>query len=404
MPTSAKVKALHARPLQAGSLCFEVGGILDELPAQLGSGVAAFDLDAFYDTLRAGPTQSDDPSRLVYGSQEIQSFTEKFALATLRAEPTKTGLTQALNARQNAYFAKYANAAAIIAQMQASYSPDVPGSKPDRLARLRSLAVDQGQQLRATYAFDQVLGVVRDTSSTLHTEATSTNSSHELASTEDTRSHVVATTEQESQTNEGSQSDQTIVNTYRAYRTPFFESQAQYERAQISLIDEQFAQFMAGQNLLAQPQHPSPITQVFANELQSIDGDVYQWQVALLNTILLSPIGGTVTGIYRNPGEWVSAGEPIVRVENNAICLLVGTVVCRARIALGSSVTISTQLFDAASPATTQILGTVVAARGQDVDDEWEIVLQCDNLDKAGNAILPLGYEFDYDDTNVSIG
>ena len=172
------------------------------------------------------------------------------------------------------YFAKYGNAPAIIAQMNAAYSPGVPGSKPDRLARLRSLAANQAQLFRESYAFDQVLGVVKETSSRLHTDASSSDSSQGLASTEATRDHTVTTTEQESRTSESSQSDQTIVNVYRADRTPFFESQAQYERAQISLIDEQFSQFLASQHLPV-------LAQVFANELQSLDGDVYRFQIAL---------------------------------------------------------------------------------------------------------------------------
>jgi hypothetical protein len=66
---------------------------------------------------------------------------------------------------------------------------------------------------------------------------------------------------------------QKITNTDYTYRTPFFESQAQYERAQISLMDEQFGQFMAAQSL------PN-LAQVFANELQSIDSDVLRLQIA----------------------------------------------------------------------------------------------------------------------------
>ena len=111
-----------------------------------------------------------------------------------------------------------------------------------------------------------------------------------------------------------------------------------------------------------------------------------------------------MTGIYKNPGEWVSAGEPVVRVENAAVALLVGTVVCRGRIAIGLPVTVGTRLFDAGGTAATEITGSVVAAPGQDVDDEWELVVQCKNLDESGNPVLPLGYEFDYDDTTVSVG
>jgi hypothetical protein len=74
---------------------------------------------------------------------------------------------------------------------------------------------------------------------------------------------------------------------------PNIERQAQNERAQISLMDEQFAAFM---NSL----YFDSLDDVFSNELQSIDLDVKRLQVAYLNTILMSPIDGIVTGIYKN--------------------------------------------------------------------------------------------------------
>jgi hypothetical protein len=44
----------------------------------------------------------------------------------------------------------------------------------------------------------------------------------------------------------GSTDHQTVTNTDFGYRVPFLEAKAQYTRAQISLIDQRFAQFMAG--------------------------------------------------------------------------------------------------------------------------------------------------------------
>src|SRR5262249_37856204 len=138
------------------------------------------------------------------------------------------------------------------------------------------------------------------------------------------------------------------------------------------------------------------------NELTSIDSDVYRAQMAYLNTILLSPIKGTVTGVYKNLGDGVSPGEPIIRVENNDVIYLIATLVYRGPISIGSSVTVTTTLFDALGPSTS-IDGSVVAVRGAQEDDHWEVTIKCDNLDNAGKPIFPLGYHFDYDDTTVSI-
>jgi hypothetical protein len=153
---------------------------------------------------------------------------------------------------------------------------------------------------------------------------------------------------------------------------------------------------MSTQNL------PSLAT-VLQNELSSIDLSVYQLQVGFLNSILLSPLGGTVTGIYKNPGDPVRPGEPVMRVEDNSTLFLLGTVVYRGPIQVGSTVNITTQLFDAAGP-TTALSGSVVAVRGRGDDDVADLVVQCANpLDGSGNPTFPIGYVFDYDNTSMTI-
>jgi HlyD family secretion protein len=193
-----------------------------------------------------------------------------------------------------------------------------------------------------------------------------------------------------------------ISNKDYTFRVPFVEAQAQNLRAQVSLNNEQFALFMSTQNL------PN-LGSVLQNELNSIDLWVYQLQVALLSTVLLSPIAGTVTGVYKNPGEPVRPGEPVVRIEDNSTLLLVARLVYAGpiRVATGATpasvVTISTTLFDAA-PLTPALVGSVVAVRGAGDDDLWDVVVQCANpLDASGNPVFPIGYNFDYDNTTVTI-
>jgi hypothetical protein len=189
--------------------------------------------------------------------------------------------------------------------------------------------------------------------------------------------------------------DQTIVTTDYGYRVPYLENIAQFERAQISLIDEQFAQFMAGQNL-------PYLAAVFQNELQMIDSDVFRMQIGYLNTILMSPIPGIVTGIYKHPGDPVQPGEPVVRVESNSEILVMATLVYPGPIALGATLTVKTQLFGVAGPPT-PITGPIVSVRGKREDDHWEVIARCGNLDPGGKPILPFGYHFDFDDTTVAI-
>jgi hypothetical protein len=441
--------ALSVKPYQVSHLCFEGGGILEVSVAQLGAKVKAFDFPAFYLLMNGFPTVGGDPSRLLYSSQKIEADVSPFVLATLRKEARKAALNSAINARQNAYFAKYANSAAIISLMNQYYSTSAVGSKPQRLNDLADVSYQQWNLLSGAYADDSLDGVVKNTRSTLAWD--SVNYGYSAASgiveardvsvggnptgtvdappdppppwpfpdslptynpappqapsdtwvaqfpTDGTATHTIqkgTNYQTVSRGDRGFQS-QTIINTDYGYKTPYHEARAQYERAQISLMDQRFAQFMYGQNL------PNLDT-VFQNELNSIDSNVFRLQIAFLNTILMSPIPGTVTGIYKNPGDAVRPGEPIVRIEDNSTIFILATIIYRGPIAIGSNVTVQTPLFDSSGPPTS-IAGSVVSARGHRDDDKWDLVVKCDNIDGSGNPIFPLGYHFDYDNTTVSI-
>ncbi|HEY4077650.1 MAG TPA: hypothetical protein VGM26_12050 [Rhizomicrobium sp.] len=423
----AKVVSVLVRASQASHLCFEVGGILGESHIKLGERITAFDFAKFYATLGAMPTVPSHPARLLYDFLEIQAAVKKFTLVSLRAEAGKAALSKAVNGRANIYYGKYANAPAIIARMFELYSPSVTDSKPTRLGILRNLSENQMSQLQNAYIGDGRMDVVKTTQSVLDSRSQSIGKSTTTGRADQktvsaqvkagkfdappagaTSLSITATgsdpvneaygmdsSSELSDSSGAAQERQTIVNTDYGYRTPYLDNLAQYERSQISLIDEEFAQFMSGQNL-------PYLAAVFQNELSSIDSDVYRTQIAYLNTILMSPISGTVTGIYKNLGDPVRPGEPVIRVENNDAVLLMATLVYHGPIAVGSSVTVETTLFDLAGPPTS-ITGGVVSVRGQQEDDHWDVIVECNNLDAGGKPILPVGYHFDYDNTTVSI-
>lgn len=404
-PPPVKPISLDVRASKSALLCFEIGGLMGELNVELGSPVGSFDFPKFYATLGSIPTVPGHPARMLYDFLQIQAAVQKFTLASLRAEAAKATLNKAINARANAFYAKYANAPAIISRMQNLYSEMVSGSKPVRLAVLRSVSEQQMELLSDAYVQDERMGVVRTTNSLVSASTTGTSDNetidfHAAAQTfSDPAASVTTTGTRPGHLDLGrTSSDQReqIQNTDYAYRVPYLENIAQYERAQISLIDEEFSQFMAGQTLPFQ-------AAVFDNELRSMDGDVFRTQVAYLNTILLSPIDGVVTGVYKQLGESVRAGEPIMRVEDNRELLLVATVVVRGPVAVGATLTVDTALFDAPG-STTKLSGTVVSVRGLDEDDRWELIAKCPNpTDGAGQPIFPLGYHFDYDNSVVSI-
>jgi multidrug efflux pump subunit AcrA (membrane-fusion protein) len=417
----AKLIFMSVRPLQASHLCFNVDGILGDTvlgangqpAAALGASVTAFDFDKFYRTLESFPTTGGDKSRLQYDAAALLDYAKPYALATLRAEGRKLALQKALNTRQNAFYAKYGSRQAGIVEKATEYyspGPGYPTSKPNRLANLSKLADSQWNLLSNAYnnSKDIRTGVYKSGVSKLGSTGKSSDLSAQTALSNpsagippipkdgDSWETLVSAGQnsggamfiQEAGTSSGTA---TTTNDDFSYRVPYIEAQAQSERAQISLIDQQFNQFMASQNL------PN-LGQVFTNELNSIDADVCRLQVAYLDTILMSPIAGVVTGVYKNPGDFVGAGEPVIRVEDNSTVLLVARLVFDGVVELGDTVTIQTARFE--RPLTPGLVGTVVSVRGQSADDLWEVIIQYTNSE-AGYFALPLGYHFDYDDTTV---
>jgi hypothetical protein len=433
-----------------------------------------------------------DSSRLLYDFLKIQADVAPFTLATLRAEPTKAALEKAINMRQNAYFAKYANQDTIIGFAIEYYlnPPDLglngpvnPFSKSARLDNLSGTNESRWAALNGAYANagrqDGSPGVVDDVISTLTSDITgygyaansevdetiivSPNPSYgpgnegwvnplsavapgappdpwdppqwppEQSASGDpvnpppttARSFggssprwpgsvpadhagnfpAVTTAQatssyQTNSNNNTARQYQTVNTSSQAFRHPFYDELAQYQRAQISLIDQRFSALLSALNI-------PHLATVFGNELASIDADVYRLQIAYLNTILMSPIGGVVTGVYKNPGDPVRAGEPVIRVEYFDVILIEAIVIFRGPVLVNqTTVTITTALFGSSSGQPTSISGLVVSARIHDDDDTWHLIVECANTDGSTppNPIFPPGYRFDPDDTTVTIG
>jgi hypothetical protein len=420
----AKLVSASVRPFQVAHLSFAVGGILGEppvpaggaapVPIQLGSAVTPFDFSTFYGNLGAVVPTAGDLSRLVYDSQAIQTDprVQASTLAVLRAEDIGAALDKAVNSRQNAFYKNYWDPGGFAGIIQANYGLTTtkaswpPGTtKPLLLQELNTLSQTQDGLLETAYTTPTDLRAFVVTQTTSDIVGRSFDEQFSQPNTYGNLSPPPPggktygpipfgpyATWEETEASSG----QTITNTDYKYNVPYIERKAQYVRAQISLIDQYTAAFLASFQL-------PKLETIFLNELASIDLDVKRLQIAYLNTILMSPIPGIVTGVYKNPGDAVKAGDPVIRVENSAVILVVTVLIYRGPISINSStVTFKTSLFDSSSSPTT-LSGTVVAARGQQQDDQWEVIVQCDNLDSSGNPIFPLGYKFDYDDTTVSI-
>lgn len=381
MIVAKPIISLSVRPFQVAHLCFDVNGILGESFAELGATVSAFDFAQLYGAFRqALVNQPSDPGRLKHDSDAIEAFTKRSALAALRAETLKAALNKAINARANAVYNKYEQTDNIIANLR-----KVATDKQARLIRLAQHSENQANQINDLYTHDGKIGVFRSTIATVGGKTTTTGNSTGPA-TDEKQTSASATIEA-----------QTIESVdVGGYRVPFLENFARNERAQISLQDEQLSNTLQTRNL-------GRLEEIFKNELASIDTDVNQLQIAYLNTILLSPINGVVTGVYKNPGDAVGAGEPVLRVENNTDVYLVARIVCRGPISIGSFLEVKTTLFDAPGPPLPPLLAPVVSVRGEREDDHWEVIAKHSNFDADRKAIFPIGYHFDYDNTEVNV-
>jgi len=435
---TANVVSMTARPARGSYLCFEVGGILNTCDAFLGDAVPAISYDKLTDTVRGLGATPDDASRLVGDADGVAGAVGPFAIASLRSKDRKASLNSAVNSRQNLYYSKHANAAFVISTIRANYDKASPASNPNLLDRLSDLANEQLVRLDEAYTEDDLTGVVKSTSSSVDSTSRSRGHSYRFSkfyqesvgrpvgrgaklphvppvpweghpdnmwngyesrrftAADATNTAVTTGVNFEEANNSGSASGrQSATHESYEYRVPYLEAHARALRAQISLTDQQFEAYMFSQNI------PNLET-IFSNELASVDNDVYQLQIALLRSFLVSPVDGIVTGVYKEPGEAVSAGEPVVRVEDNSRVHLVAGLVHSGPIPVGATATVTTTLAGSGSPPTS-LTGTVASARGQESGTRWEVVLAANNLDGVGAQILPLGFVFDPEYTDVAI-
>lgn len=406
---AAKPLSIKVRPSRVSHLCFEVGGILGRSFVDLGSKVIAFDFDHFYNAFRDANThEAKDSGRLAFDSDGIDAQTIRSlivsgsppALAALRAEPVKAELNKAVTARENAFITKYGKATEIASFLKAAAS-----DKTLRLTRLKSRSQQRTDKLLRAYQLhgrdetDVVMNTITDLLAKRHEEPFETKTtvvSDKLTTSLTAHIHVVSAEAVKNNDKAGIVEIQKIESTGYDFRMPFIEEDMRNDHEQIGLHDQHASHFM-------QTHYLDRLEQVFKNEIASIDAGINQLQVAYLNTILMSPISGVVTGVYKYPGDIVGAGDPVFRVEDNSDVLIVANVDCRGPISIGSMLQITTKLFDMPSPSVT-IEAEIVAVRGSGEDNQWEVIAKRANQDNSGKGpLFPLGYSFDYDNTLVAI-
>lgn len=463
MPTAAKVRNMMARAAQSADLCFNMSGVITRRnfdfatgngPAFLGQSVSALDIEAqLYDKLgetvpQSGPIQAD--ARLKYGQEEINKALSGNAISTpapyifaIRNEAVGAALNQAIEKRENTFLERYMHVAEIKVRLTYSYTEIV-----SHLTELTKLTKNKFDKLDAAYSADGI-----DVQKSMETTQT-TDAGYRVKTENTTKSTTLATwnTTMETDTpsgaaivtevkdgggtlvqthampnsasvplvfNQGNQkweavnsddfvsqvmSSETTSDGAQITRTkelkythPPLENEIEYRQSNQGIHGELIKQELASYRL-------PHIERIMENELKAIDLEIRSLQLNYAHTFLTSPFDGVVTAIYKDYGESVEAGEPVLRVEDDTNLLLVLQAQVKGAVRVDMPVSLTFSLVDAGSTVTAT--GKVVSVRGHEADnDEWDLILSIKNpLDANNNKIIPLNYQFDADSTQLQVG
>lgn len=373
---------LRVRPFLSVDLCYPVSGVICTQDANLlGKAKNGLSLNQFYS--RLSQCQDDDQSKLVWNSLLISTTLyganigggPNVVLSELRNVPEAADLDSSIAMRQNAYITSYSPN--ILSEARKVYYKDDLDPKAVRSALLKAAE----EEVKTKYVFLDAsykaskLGVVE----LVHTESNS--SGNQYAGGDQQTFNGTTTTDTRGQ----------------EYQFPEADNALRYYQARAAIRQENLNAWRMSQMF-----ENDAVT--FPNELYSIDLKIKKLQAAYIDTFLVAPFDGIVTGVFKAQGDYVQAGEPVLRVEADEKIYLVGTVKCRYKLRVGSELELETRLFDIDGGAQTNAVGTVVAVRGHDsVSEQWDLLVLCENRTKAGLAKFPLNYNFDFNNTIIKI-
>ncbi|MDT8262661.1 HlyD family secretion protein [Roseomonas sp. DSM 102946] len=390
----AKAISLSVRPVRSADLCFPMAGIIEFQPDNLlGQAVQSFSREALLERLEPkatlppdsnlivtmGPNTKPDPGKGVlfgnddpvpFGPDRIESEIGRSLLSRLRAADIATQLVQAASWYGLKSSADLNDAAVASKRTLLGNNLSDPNSVPRLLDALAGQIRSRGQQIEQAHVADveDSGGFSRGTGGSSGTTNTTGGQSFDTASS--------------------------ITNIGREYRSPLLDNRLSHLRAEISLRQERHA--ARRMVALHTPRNVDYERAMAAAEVRKI-------QVTYLDTFLLAPFSGVITGVFRNLGDFVAAGQPVMRLEDDTGVFLVGTIKCRGLISIGNTVKVTTTLFGAPGGVPVEIEGFVSAIRGHDaIDEQWNVLIRCDNV-ANGKRILPINYSFDFDATELEI-
>jgi hypothetical protein len=410
---NGKVRSLTVRPIQSADLAFEMPGMIsfqDFDKAKLGERINKCDLESeIYRLLN----ESDQSSGLFkFDAESILDKLKGFVLFTLNNRALRAALKQSILVRANAYLEKYSKIKEIEDFYKEIYAnSDASKSKIKRLESLRQSHEDKIAELVKKYNELAKKVVIDAKSSVKITPLATKTSGHTIGVS--SSSHTVPDVTSKPQILKGGswkdlESEPDLANASNAslfsqetitdlvdFKYPLKDEEIALQRIQLEIQDELLKHQLI--NLKVQN-----LSKIMNNERQQLELDITKLQNAFLQTLLISPISGLITAIYKDVGETVSAGEPVIRIENDEELLIVGFIQYRGSLKLKQEVTLATKIFE--TNETKEIPGRLVAIRGHDADDdEWDVIIHCSNAKNPEDRIIPINYHFDKDTTELFI-
>lgn len=416
MSTHTRVLALTVSAKRISDLAFNVGGIVESMnssSATLGASVRAYDLRAALYTHLAEPELSSGKptGRLVYDSAKIRSILLPHALAVLSNEVIAAELDQAISRRQNQFLSRNQ----FIEQIE-KLVQDVYPKKVGILTNLLALSEQHFQALHSVYnptgspangvtspkvvMATRITGIgSKQVGATSIKEGGVEKQSHNYSTQSSMTKWDPAAANPSNPAQPGAWieitdpdaialSQETVsVSENDELRHPNLENQIRYNRTAVDLIDEILSESIFNLKV------PN-LGQLMNNELADSDLEIRKLQIQYVETFLTPRLDGLVTAVMKEAGDNVRAGESVVRIEDDSIVLLGGSVKHIGAVVVGRSCTITTDnLFESVPPVQRTLEGTVVAVRGYDTEsDRWNVIIECDN---SQIPKLPLGYVFE---------
>ncbi|MBY4948156.1 hypothetical protein K6V92_16185 [Cupriavidus respiraculi] len=373
---TGKAIDLRVRPVLSVDLCYPVDGVIGRQSATLiGQPVQGLDVgQSLYPFL--GQTDPQDSGRLMFHSNALYGRVAGSVLSSLRNEPQAVDVDTAVTMRWNTYLSTYSPDA--IAKARETFWDDPNDASSPQWALLSELE-EQSRHLNALLAQAYKDAGLENQVVKLQ-KSTNDNKATQYAGAQHVQFEGI--------------SDQTMD--LIDFRIPSIENTVRYLRARLGLRMESL-------NAWRQAEKYRTDRSLY-NELDVIDQQIRKLQVRYLDTFLISPFDGVVTGVFRGVGDYVRAGQPVIRVENDERIYLVGTIKYRGPLRVGDTITVTTTLFDAPGTQPTVTQGNLAAVRGHDaVDEQWDVMIECANRTAGGEPVLPVNYNFDFKSTTLEV-